>query len=82
MDSQHKSLPHRNWSRIDTLNININNNIYSDNNINTNIIIDEGYIFEVMLLILRDILVYLVTKNIKLIYNVDIYEEIKKNISA
>ncbi|MHB8281917.1 MAG: hypothetical protein ACYDDE_03815, partial [bacterium] len=36
------------------------------------------YIFEIMLLILRDILVYLVTKNIKLIYNVDIYEEIKK----
>ncbi|MHB1646176.1 MAG: DNA polymerase III subunit [Candidatus Acididesulfobacter diazotrophicus] len=61
-----------------SLNININNNIYQDNNINTNIIIDEGYIFEVMLLILRDILVYLVTKNVKLIYNIDIYEEIKK----
>ena len=45
---------------------------------NNSIEIDEGYIFEIILIILRDILVYLVTKNIKLIYNVDIYEEIKK----
>ncbi|MHB1692729.1 MAG: DNA polymerase III subunit [bacterium] len=64
-----------------SLNININNYADSNNNINTNIntnIIDEGYIFEIILLILRDILVYLVTKNIKLIYNVDIYEEIQR----
>jgi DNA polymerase III delta prime subunit len=48
-------------------------------NLYTNVLdIDESYIFEIILVILRDILVYLVTKNIKLIYNVDIYEEIKK----
>ncbi|MHB8291330.1 MAG: DNA polymerase III subunit [bacterium] len=44
-----------------SLNININNYADSNNNINTNIntnIIDEGYIFEIILLILRDILVY------------------------
>jgi DNA polymerase III delta prime subunit len=66
--------------------LNINNGMCSNNlkpnpgltiNID-NIDIDEGYIFEIILIILRDILVYLVTKNIKLIYNVDIYEEIKK----
>lgn len=57
------------------------NNLKLNSGLNINIDnadIDESYIFEIILVILRDILVYLVTKNIKLIYNVDVYEEIKK----
>ncbi|RZD16747.1 MAG: hypothetical protein EVJ46_00455 [Candidatus Acididesulfobacter guangdongensis] len=92
-ESFNKKLPFYNYNMSDKFNNIIKNykedgsksnksgkkiGIMAKNTDNDNIDIDESYIFEIILVILRDILVYLVTKNIKLIYNVDIYEEIKK----